>query len=267
MRLIGFRAYERPSKPRKRCLRAAAALAGAAVAALVAGGVIFAAIPDANGLVHACYSTNGAKAKGGTSLSIIDSASATCANGQQEVDWNQTGPQGATGPQGPKGDTGAQGSKGDTGDTGQQGLAGVDGKDGTSVTSQTLIPGDSNCANGGSEFTAANGTTYACNGAAGPAETQQVKTYVDWSTVPQCSGWGTVGFGCSTGAESAGTAHCPSGSVVLGGGYQVGNDEGDTTPQVTASYPSLDGTAWYVRATVTASIGYFTVAVYAVCSK
>jgi hypothetical protein len=32
------------------------------------------------------------------------------------------------------------------------------------VTSQTLAAGDPNCPSGGSAFTAANGTTYACNG-------------------------------------------------------------------------------------------------------
>lgn len=101
------------------------------------------------------------------------------------ISWNQVGPvgpqgpQGATGntgaagPQGPKGDTGGtgpQGPKGDTGATGPQGLKGDPGQNGTNginVTSAALPAGDSHCPSGGSSFTAANGTTYACNGVPG----------------------------------------------------------------------------------------------------
>ena len=46
--------------------------------------------------------------------------------------------------------------------------SGVNGQDGVSVTSESLAPGDdAACPNGGSKFTAANGVTYACNGANG----------------------------------------------------------------------------------------------------
>ena len=45
--------------------------------------------------------------------------------------------------------------------------SGVNGQDGVSVTSEALAAGDANCANGGSKFTAVNGTTYACNGTNG----------------------------------------------------------------------------------------------------
>ena len=45
------------------------------------------------------------------------------------------------------------------------GLAhGADGSPGVSVTSNNLAPGDPNCPHGGSSFTSASGTTYACNG-------------------------------------------------------------------------------------------------------
>ncbi|HEY6729719.1 MAG TPA: hypothetical protein VI039_01705 [Solirubrobacterales bacterium] len=67
------------------------------------------------------------------------------------------GPAGPAGPAGPKGDTG---SKGETG---------ASGAAGTSVTSTTLPKGNPKCAEGGSEFTAANGATVACNGAKGAA--------------------------------------------------------------------------------------------------
>jgi hypothetical protein len=66
-----------------------------AAAALLAGGVAYATIPDANGVIHGCYQTS----KG--DLREIDSSSSTCKNGETALDWNQTGPQGPSGPRGP----------------------------------------------------------------------------------------------------------------------------------------------------------------------
>jgi hypothetical protein len=62
----------------------------------------------------------------------------------------------------PVGQRGPQGAKGDTGPPGQPGANGV------SVTTQTLSSGDPNCPFGGARFTAANGVSYACDGAPGP---------------------------------------------------------------------------------------------------
>ena len=53
---------------------------------------------------------------------------------------------------------------------GQDGAKGAEGQDGVSVTS-SVEPAGSNCANGGSKFTAANGVTYACNGTNGEGVT------------------------------------------------------------------------------------------------
>jgi Collagen triple helix repeat (20 copies) len=66
------------------------------------------------------------------------------------------------GPQGPQGLQGPQGAPGQPGANGQPGAPGADGH---SVTSSTLASGDANCLDGGSQFTATSGTTYACNGA------------------------------------------------------------------------------------------------------
>jgi hypothetical protein len=69
-----------------------------------------------------------------------------------------TGPAGAAGPAGPKGDTGAKGDKGDTGNAG------------TGVVSEEfgLIGKDGKCVGtGGTKFTSASGSTYACNGQEG----------------------------------------------------------------------------------------------------
>ncbi|HWA53607.1 MAG TPA: hypothetical protein VG816_05480 [Solirubrobacterales bacterium] len=74
------------------------------------------------------------------------------------------GPKGATGPAGPQGPAGP---KGDTGAAGSNGTIGIPGAPGMSVTSTELSVGNENCEFGGSEFTAASGTSYACNGAEG----------------------------------------------------------------------------------------------------
>ncbi len=81
-----------------------------------------------------------------------------------------TGPTGSAGPAGPAGANGKDGAPG---------APGAPGKDGVSVTSSELLPGDENCPDGGSEFTAAEeSVSYACNGETGftatlpPGETE-----------------------------------------------------------------------------------------------
>jgi hypothetical protein len=85
-----------------------------------------------------------------------------------------TGKAGAPGAQGAAGPPGAPGAKGDQGDPGSPGANGKDGgngtngTNGTSVTSNEVKTGKVGpCENGGSEFTAASGKTYACNGKEG----------------------------------------------------------------------------------------------------
>lgn len=97
---------------------------------LLSAGIAFGAIPDSNGVIHGCIGNNG-------SLSVIDTGQGqTCAQNQTALNWNQTGPQGATGatgPQGPKGDTGATGPagpQGPQGDPGPQGATGPAGPQG-----------------------------------------------------------------------------------------------------------------------------------------
>lgn len=85
------------------------------VVAAAAGGIAYASIPDSSGVIHACFNPGAASKSNGTELKIIDSDVVSCGKGQQEVVWNETGPQGE------KGDTGETGDKGDTGDTGPAG--------------------------------------------------------------------------------------------------------------------------------------------------
>jgi hypothetical protein len=74
-------------------------------ALLAAGGIAYATIPDASGVIHGCYN----KTQG--SLRVIDTDKAqTCTNGEAPLNWSQTGPQGVQGPQGIQGPQGPSGS-------------------------------------------------------------------------------------------------------------------------------------------------------------
>jgi hypothetical protein len=68
------------------------AILAAAVALLVLGGVAYAAIPDANGVIHGCRKNSGG------ALRVIDSeAGQTCSGSETALNWNQTGPAGISG--------------------------------------------------------------------------------------------------------------------------------------------------------------------------
>jgi type VI secretion system secreted protein Hcp len=77
------------------------------IAALGVGAAVgVAAIPSADGTIHACVAADG-------TVHIIDAeAGATCPAGDKAVVWNQQGPPGATGPAGPQGPTGDPGPAG-----------------------------------------------------------------------------------------------------------------------------------------------------------
>jgi hypothetical protein len=152
----------------------------------LAGGIAYATIPDANKVFTACM------LKGVGTIRLVDKSlpstnlMSRCTDKETEISWNQAGQPGAVGPQGLKGEAGAPGTNGTDGTPGADGkdgangTPGTDGKDGVSVTS-AVEPAGANCADGGSKFTAANGVTYACNGApgSGVGPTGQDATTVD----------------------------------------------------------------------------------------
>src|SRR5438874_13520332 len=80
---------------------------------LVFGGITYASIPDAGGVIHGCYSTSGA-------LRVIDNAlGQACSGTKKALNWNQTGhtvPTDATDAKGATGATRAPGAKGVTGE-------------------------------------------------------------------------------------------------------------------------------------------------------
>ncbi len=80
-------------------------LVALAIAAVTVAGAALAAIPDGNGVIHACRKVNGG------ALRVVAKASA-CRSGERALAWNQRG---AAGPAGPKGATGPQGPQGPAG--------------------------------------------------------------------------------------------------------------------------------------------------------
>ena len=103
--------------------RRALKIALPAALALGAGtAVAIAAIPAADGTIHACYATNGTP----TGAARIVDETDTCAATEKALTWNQTGPTGPAGPSGPSGPPGDSGSSGSGsgsfgGDTGSSG--------------------------------------------------------------------------------------------------------------------------------------------------
>lgn len=153
--------------------RRSSVLVGAVVGAfatMLLGGIAWAAIPTTpGGVIQGCYDSGG-------NVKVVEAL--PCPKNHTPFQWNQQGLKGDPGAQGipgEKGEKGDPGQKGADGAPGQPGTPGVNGTNGTngpagmdgiSVSSDSE-PAGTNCANGGSKFTAANGVTYACNGADG----------------------------------------------------------------------------------------------------
>jgi Collagen triple helix repeat (20 copies) len=101
-------------------------------AIVVTAGFAYAAIPDSNGVINACYRADKSNGKRDDDddnkgqLRLVSSAR-DCKRGEKHISWNQVGPRGL---QGEKGDTGAKGDKGDTGAQGIQGPVGPTGAEG-----------------------------------------------------------------------------------------------------------------------------------------
>jgi hypothetical protein len=165
----------------------------AVLVGLVTAGVAYATIPDGNGVFTAC------KLNATGTIRLIDPSLSgplgRCSTSlETQIGWNQRGQQGLPGPQG------AKGEKGDP------------GKDGVGVTSANE-PAGTKCAYGGSAFTAANGTTYACNGAPGLAGGLPALHYVEAQR---------VAFGTSQGETVQTTpaeVRCPVNEAAIGGSF------------------------------------------------
>ena len=112
----------------------------AASAVVVAASYGYAAVAADNQTYTGCLQNGDL-----TSIAVGSTPFRACGRNATQISWSQTGPPGVPG---------------------TNGTNGTHGSNGISVTSATE-PAGANCADGGSKFTAANGVTYACNGAKG----------------------------------------------------------------------------------------------------
>lgn len=81
-------------------------LIGVVALVVASGGVAYATIPDAGGVIHSCYGASG-------SLRVIDSDDGdTCKPNETPLTFNQTGPQGPPGADGADGADGGPGPRG-----------------------------------------------------------------------------------------------------------------------------------------------------------
>ena len=96
-------------------------LIAAGVAGLMAGGgIATAAIPDSDGVIHACYDTTSGQVR------IVDPETNSpkgCGKNEIALDWNHQGPKGNQGDVRPQGPDGPTGPTGPTGPAGPQGPA------------------------------------------------------------------------------------------------------------------------------------------------
>ena len=94
----------------------------------VAGGMAYATIPDASGVIHGCYTKSTSPGTPGA-LRVIDTGQ-HCLASEIALSWSQQGPAGAAGAAGPAGPAGPKGATGAKGDTGARGDAGAKGDKG-----------------------------------------------------------------------------------------------------------------------------------------
>jgi Collagen triple helix repeat (20 copies) len=225
----------------------------ASVPALISLGNVTASasIPDANGVIHACYN----RFTGITRL--IDTESKppqTCfaSLGEVPLSWSVKGPEGprgvtgATGPTGPQGPAGAKGSTGERGPTGQPGPTGQAGPSGVTGATGATGPQGATGATGSTGETGPTGQAGAtgatgANGVTGPAGTggERGTTGEPGPTGPS-GPQGTTGSTGPSGPQGAtgpqgmpGPEWVVSGIVTPGGTFEVLNEDPGTSVVVT----------------------------------
>ncbi len=146
----------------RRHINATSVLAFVALVFALTGGA-FAASSHGGGAGAKAAASRGARSPDGGPVSVAAKSKSKAKAGPR----GPAGRRGATGATGATGTTGPAGPAGPAGPKGENGTAGAPGTNGTSVTGVESKTAIGPCAKGGSEFTAAGGKTYACNGKEG----------------------------------------------------------------------------------------------------
>jgi hypothetical protein len=240
------------------------ALAGAAVAAVAAGG---SAVALATG-------SSNAKVYGGCvsagklyNVRINPTSQIHCHHGGTAISWNQTGPAGAPGLTGPQGPQGPQGARGPAGAQGVQGQAGPPGSNGNTVLHGSGAPSSTlgsvgdfylNTATSGlygPKTSAGWGSPTSLIGARGPAGASPTLT-------PSVQ---SKSIDVPNSAQANWIFACPSGYIATGGGGGFTTASSGlvleySAPTVTAGTP----TGWQIE-TINTSGSTATETAYVVC--
>jgi hypothetical protein len=202
----------------------------------IGGGVAYATIPGAGGVIHGCY------AKLGGSLRVVDTG--TCRATESPLSWNQMGQQGPQGLQGPQGPQGPQGAKGDAGPQGPAGQQGAKGDTGsTGPTGPQGPQGDPGPAG-----------PQGPEGPVGPSgglDGYQV-VYEDFD-IPNL-GWNSA------------KPKCGSGKQVVGGGYNFDSQSVVAVHNQPSSTDTLDD-SWWVLAYNGSLLSHSQGRAYAICAN
>jgi hypothetical protein len=105
-----------------------------ALAAAAAAAVALAAIPDADGTIHACRNVSSGRLR-------IVSAGTACRDGEKPLSWSVRGPRGEAGPAGAQGPAGPAGAAGPAGSPGPAGAQGPQGEPGPDLASFDALAG------------------------------------------------------------------------------------------------------------------------------
>jgi Collagen triple helix repeat (20 copies) len=252
-----------------------------------------------SGLVHACIQ------KDGTFTKAVKKPSAKCPKGSTPAHWRikgEPGPAGPgggdpgpQGPQGPKGDQGPQGATGPEGPQGPQGPQGPKGADGDGIPGATgpegpQGPAGADGATGPQGPAGADGATgpagpqgpAGADGARGPAGPAgpEGPAGADGATGPTGpqgpagpAGAGVAGYEIVAGTASLDdendksvSASCPTGKVIVGGGFQVSNVSDSDQVVILSSYPDANG--WVAVGTIANTAGdtSYSLQAYAICA-
>jgi hypothetical protein len=256
-------------------------LAAGVCGMLAVGGIAYATIPDAGGVIHGCYTKPNSPGTPGA-LRVIDEGQ-HCLASEAAISWSHQGPAGAAGaigpagpagPKGDKGDPGPAGAKGDPGakgDTGAKGEPGIQGIQGPKGDKGDIGPAGSKGDTGARGPTGAQGMAGLTGapgpkgdkgdtGATGPAgsivsSTQQMAS--------NTSAWHYAGTLNSV------SVLCPAGKILLGGGYYVTGLDVSVLGRVVVYQSSPMGgiPGWSAASVAREDPGSnWTVTVYAICS-
>lgn len=224
------------------------------VVGLVLGAAV-SAVAQSGGLIMACYDN------GTGQLRLAGS----CRPNESSISWNQVGPQGEPGPMGPEGPVGPQGEQGLEGEMGPQGPQGEPGPQGETGLMGPEGPQGPTGTQGEPGPQGEQGL-QGPEGPEGPQGEQGPKGDTGPAGADGVSGWEVVSADFMTPALlwGSGTAWCPAGKKVTGGGFWL--DTYRFSMDIYESRPTGEGDGWYVFARNTDLTYNHGFTVYAICA-